>query len=330
MRINRRDVVLGALALPVASACAQTPEAAALMWRQGPDAPYAVQEIYPAVHDGGIWVAGGFSPQSMGATARVIVFDIAQQRWREGPRLPAPAHHVHLTSFEGALWAIGGYRAGPSLTGWTCTERVLRLEGGQWVDGPALPKPVAEAAPIVHQGRIHIIGGRSPSGAENAEWSDQTDIADHFVLAPGATQWEAAAPLPMARNSTAVASVGGAIHVISGRTVAHGQTAAHHIYDARSGAWSQGADYPDARGGLAAAYFRGRIVVGGGEIFEPRSVGASMHQLDGASWSAFETMPVARHGHGFIVADDALYAIGGAQRTGGDGTLARLDVLAAV
>lgn len=192
---------------------------------------------------------------------------------------------------------------------WICTDRVLKLAGD---GGPALPKPIGEACPIAHQGRIHLIGGRSPHGAANAAWNDQGDVDDHFVFAADATQWERAAPLPMARNSAAVASVGGAIHVISGRTVAGGVTGAHHVYDARRGAWRDGAPYPEPRGGLAAATFRGRIIAGGGEIFEPASVGTALYALEREAWAPAGALPAPRHGHGFIATDDALHVLGGA------------------
>jgi hypothetical protein len=329
--ITRRTFAASAAAAPLIAACqsgdtpaAGPPERA---WRSAPDAPYAVQEIYPALHDGAIWIAGGFSTRSLGATEGVIVFDIAADRWRAGPALPTPSHHVHLASLNNELWAIGGFLGGDTRMRWICTPRVLKLEGETWVEGPSLPKPIGEAVPLVHDGRIHLIGGRSPAGAANAAWNDQADVGDHFVLA-GASQWERAAPLPMPRNSAAGAVFGGALHVISGRTVASGQTPAHHIYDPQSDSWRDGPPFPEARGGVAAAVWRGRIIAGGGEIFEPRSVGTALYAYDDASgWTRFETMPTPRHGHGMLATQDALYCIGGAQRTGGDGTLASMDVL---
>jgi hypothetical protein len=329
MMPTRRRFALGGAAAPLLGGCqnpSQNPPTGA--WRSGPDAPYAVQEIYPALHDGAIWIAGGFSPQALGATDRVIALDVARGAWGERAKLPTRSHHVHLASLNGTLYAVGGFLGGLTGVRWICTPRVLKLEGEGWVEQPALPKPMAEGAPVVHGGRIHLIGGRSPLGEANADWDDQGDVGDHFVLAAGASQWERAAPLPMPRNSTASASFGDAIHVISGRTVADGQTPAHHIYDAREDRWREGPAFPEPRGGLAAAVLGGRILCGGGEIFEPGSVGDALYAYDDArGWSRFETMPVARHGHGFVVADDALYALGGAQRPSADGTLARVDVL---
>lgn len=235
---------------------------------------------------------------------------------------------LQLASLAGALYAIGGFLGGDNRRRWICTPRVLRLDGDAWVDAPALPKPIAEGMPLVHDGRIHLIGGRSPRGQANAEWDDQIDVGDHFVLAAGAAQWERAAPLPMARNSHGGAVLGGELHIVSGRTVASGQTPAHHIYDARTDRWRDGPAFPEPRGGIAAATWQGQVVAGGGEIFEPGSVGDTLYALSSNGWSPINTMPTPRHGHGFVVAEEALYAIGGARRPSGDGTLDSVDVLA--
>lgn len=305
----------------------QSAGSAETTWREGPRALYAVQEIYPALHRGAIWIAGGFAPlAALGATQRVIVLDIATNQWREGPHLPTPSHHVQLASLNDDLWAIGGFLGGDNRRQWICTPRVLKLEGDGWVEGPSLPKPIAEGMPLVQGGRIHLIGGRSPRAAANQEWDDQVDVDDHFVFTPGGA-WERAAPMPMARNSHAGAVLGDELHIISGRTVANGQTSAHHIYDTRTSTWRNGPDFPEARGGLAAATWRGRIVAGGGEIFEPGSVGDTLYEFVDGAWSRFVTMPTPRHGHGFVAAGHALYALGGAQRPSASGTLSSVDVL---
>jgi N-acetylneuraminic acid mutarotase len=242
--------------------------------------------------------------------------------------LPTPSHHVHLASTGGRLLAIGGFVGGDSRNEWRCTARVLVLDGDRWIDGPALPRPIGEAVPLVHDGRVHLIGGRAPRGEANAAWGDHADIADHWVLAAGEGKWSRLAPLPLARNSAGGAVLGGSLHVISGRAVAAPPTAAHHVYDPRADSWKEGEPFPEPRGGLAAATWRGRIVAGGGEIFDPPSVGASLYELDpGGGWRRIDTLPSPRHGHGFVVSGDALYAVGGAREPSAEGTLASVDVI---
>ncbi|HVK80365.1 MAG TPA: hypothetical protein VM915_07110, partial [Verrucomicrobiae bacterium] len=127
------------------AACQADPQAApppTPTWRVGAPAPIAVQEIYPVLHQAELWIAGGFSPVTRGATERVIILNPETGAWRDGPALPASAHHVHLASVGDVLYAVGGFLGGESRTRWTCTARVLRLEGETWVEAPALPKPV--------------------------------------------------------------------------------------------------------------------------------------------------------------------------------------------
>lgn len=326
MNLTRRAV---AAALPLAACQNRSPsEPDGSGWRSGPRAPYAVQEIYPALHRGAIWIAGGFAPlAALGATQRVIVLDLARNAWIEGPPLPTPSHHVQLASLNDDLYAIGGFLGGDNRRRWICTPRVLKLSGENWIEAPSLPRPVAEGVPLVLHGRIHLISGRSPAGAENSEWDHQADIGDHYVFTPGATEWARAAPVPAPRNSAAGAVRDGLIHLISGRTVANGQTDAHHIYDPHTGRWTEAAPFPEPRGGLAAAAFDGGVIAGGGEIFEPGSVGATLYRLGaGGVWSPFETLPTPRHGYGMIAAGDALYMLGGAERPSASGTLASVDI----
>jgi hypothetical protein len=324
---STRRTILAAGAGALAGACQNAAEPAPTGWRVGPSSPYAIQEIYPALHRGAIWIAGGFAPlAAFGATHRVVALNVESSVWNEGPRLPAPSHHVQLASLNDELYAIGGFLGGEDRRSWICTDRVLQLAGDAWVEAPALPKPIAEGTPLVHGGRIHLIGGRSPRAAANQAWDDQNDVDDHFVFTPGAG-WERAAPLPLARNSHGGAVLGDELHVISGRTVANGQTPAHHIYNARTFSWRAGPDFPEPRGGVAAATWRGRIIAGGGEIFQPGSVGDSLFEFVDGAWSQFTTMPTPRHGHGFIVANERLYALGGARRPSADGALSNVDVL---
>jgi hypothetical protein len=332
--INRRSVLASGLATAGLGACAAGVSGAgrptAALWSPGVELPYPVQEIYPVWHNGAIWIAGGFRHTDFGptASAEMLRGDPADDFfWRPEPgaAMETAMHHVHLASAGGTLWAIGGYEGGGDGRAWIGQTRVRAFEGdaksGAWRDGPSLPKPVGEAVPLVLDGRIHLIGGRSPKRVASAVWSDQADIADHFVLSPGAARWETAAPLPMARNSAAGAVVHGRIHVVSGRTVATGPTGAHHVYYAKDDRWVEATPYPDPQGGLAAAAVGSQLFAGGGETFLPGTglVSAQMFVFDRREvWTPLPPMPTPRHGHGLVAVDGRfpLVAVGGAEGVG--------------
>ncbi|OZB11532.1 MAG: galactose oxidase, partial [Hyphomonas sp. 34-62-18] len=117
-------------------------------------------------------------------------------------------------------------------------------------------------------GAMHLMGGRSPSGQQNAAWTDQADQTHHFVLTGPDGRWQKAAPCLTARNSAAGAEIRGNLHVVGGRSVAGGNTARHEVYDLREDRWRKAAPMPQAQGGLAAAAVGGKLYAFGGEYFD--------------------------------------------------------------
>lgn len=336
--LNRRSLlVLGLIPLvPPALADSTAPRAAGRSargtWRSGPALPFAVQEIYPALHDGRIHVAGGFiaeNGQISGATDRHVSLEPATGRWRSETPLPAARHHPNLCSFKGELLAIGGFAATGPEAGWVMQPGLWRLAGSQWLAGPALPLPNGESVAAVLEGELHVAGGRSPLGRSNARWKDHGDVAVHYRLASVTDSWEVAAPLPTARNSAAAAVIDGSWHVVGGRTVGGGNTAAHEVYDPSEDRWRRAAPMPQAQGGLAAAAMGDRLYAFGGEYFESDGgVHAEAWCYDPARdrWGALEPMPNPRHGLGAVAVNGQIYVIGGALAVGGNATSALVDL----
>ena len=72
-----------------------------LRWREGPSLPAPKQKIYPALHNGEIWLTGGFIAREgriVGPTNETLILDPRSGVWREGPGIPAPRHHPQLLS----------------------------------------------------------------------------------------------------------------------------------------------------------------------------------------------------------------------------------------
>lgn len=305
------------------------------VWSRAPGLPLAVQEIYPALHAGRIHVAGGFVAENgtiTGPTDRHFAFDPGTGAWNEQTPLPAPRHHPHIVSFQGRLLALGGFESPSSDRVWVMQAGgwVLDQDAALWSGVVALPRPVGEAVTTILEGRLHIAGGRKPSGPGNAAWQDHTDTADHFVLSTLAGAWETAAPLPTARNSAAGAMIGDNWHVVGGRTVADGNTSAHEVYEAKEDRWRTAAPMPQGQGGLAAASVGGRLYAFGGEFFQPSPGGVYAEAwcyipaLD--VWQPIPDMPSPRHGLGAVAIDRDIYVIGGALGVGGRDTSALLEV----
>lgn len=313
-------------------------------WTFLADLPAPVQEIYPAAHavDDTTFIvnAGGLAPgeSGFGATDAVHVYDVAADAWRAGTPLPAARHHLGLASADGALFALSGFAfAGGG--GWQMRTEAWRIDdprAGAWQPVAPLPAPQSEAVYLVHDGRIHVIGGRTPAGRANSQWQDQTDTGRHVVYDPDADAWTARAPLPMARNSAAGAVHDGRLFVVAGRTVAGGNNAFCDVYDPVEDRWEhlpalpvatqRGA--PNGRGGLAAAIAGGYLYAFGGEWFDgDGGVYRDVVALDLAElrWHEAGRMPRPRHGLGAVAIDGSIYLIGGATQRGGNGTCGWLD-----
>ncbi len=315
-------------------------------WTGRTDMPFAAQEIYPAAFRCGgepvIVVAGGITAGDggrLGVTDKCAFYVAVADIWNMGATLPAPRHHLALASADGALFAVGGFAADEQGQ-WRMQRDVWRIDDlnrEKWRPVAPLPLPQAEAVTLSHDGVIHVIGGRTPKGDRNQDWSDQTDTPMHWIYDPKADKWEARAPLPLARNSAAGAIWGGDLFVLSGRTVAGGNTPACHSYDGKADQWSELAPMPNwtrgapaGRGGHAAAVMEERgICVFGGEWFGDNSgVYDSNLVYDPARhrWTGYApAMPRPRHGLGAVSLGGSIYTIGGATGAGVVGTCAFVD-----
>lgn len=343
--VSRRAVLTGAGASLALAACArgQAPGEQALApgWTSAPALPIRVQEIYPAVLNGSIYVAGGLSPDegtgSIGISDRVFALTPGADAWRERARLPLPIHHPNLVAMEGYLYAVGGFTA-ENGGAWSMSRSVRLYDESrnQWSAGPDMPGPFAETVAAELGGRLHVVTGRRPAGYSNRNWSDHADTNAHIVLDPSASQWVTAPPAPTARNSAAGAVLAGRLHVVGGRTVTGGNTPVHEVYDPEAERWEQAAPLPEpaagprGAGGLAAATLGDALYAFGGEWFDSSGGGVyrQVWAYDAAQdrWREAGDMPTPRHGLGAVTVDEAIHTIAGAARAGGNQTSAAVEV----
>lgn len=345
--INRRSVLMGAGGLWASTAIGAYAhnDGSPGAWTPLANMPFPVQEIYPAP----FWMdrdaapslkpkphniivnAGGLAPNApFEVTDQVTFYDPLRDTWGYGEALPAPRHHIALVNNNGYLYAIGGF-ARDRNGGWQMRTDCWRTGSldENWEAMAPLPHPQAESVAASVNGRIHVVGGRSPAGSQNSEWRHHIDSDEHWTYDPGANRWRTAAPLPTPRNSSAGAVVNGILYVIGGRTVSDGNMTTVEVYDPLSDRWEHARPLPKAQAGLAAAVLNGKIYAFGGEYFSPAGGGvfAESWEYDPRSdqWRAIAAMPRRRHGLGAVKLDNAIYVMGGAASAGGVNTSNALD-----
>lgn len=343
-QLNRRQILtysLGASLLGATSSFAQplgTSTNSIGSWQRMANMPFASQEIFPVAHrqfsskpgstkpviNTLLISAGGSSRNSDGSfnvSSDLVIYDPRTDAWRFGVPLPAPMHHASLISNSGYLYLIGGYISDDD-SGWRMQERVFRLkdvDNGSWEEHPSLPIPQAEGTSVSLNGRLHVIGGKSPAGSINADRADHIDTDMHWAFIPGEDRWASMRAMPNARSGSASAIFRGALYVIGGRNRANGDTAGADVYDPVSNRWQSVAPLPSEMNGcswLAAAEWNSRLYAFGGGWMNPSShgvySGVSEYDPQEDKWRQVAAMPRPRYKLGAVSLDDGIYVLGGA------------------
>lgn len=328
-QIDRRAFLAAAGAAAVVPFAADARTAGS--WTPRASLPWPTQEIYGVEWAAMAVIAGGLVSRGDGPLHiedRVGLYSPARDAWDQGPRLPAPRHHPMLiTGNDGRLYAFGGYGRSPA-GDWTAMTDVWALDAGEWKPVAALPQPLCETVGVNHAGVLHLVTGRSPTGAANGAWNDHGDVATHRVYIPGDDRWETARPCPMARNSAAGAALDGAIWVAGGRTVSGGGTGRLDRYDPIQDRWDTLAPIPrsyaanhQAGGGLAMAAAGGKLVAFGGEWFVRGGGGVFaetwIYDPSADRWDAGPPMRTPRHGLAAVTVGGVVYAIAGGEVVSG-------------
>ena len=318
--------------------------------------PIAVQEIYPVLHQGEIYVAGGISsalPFAQGQmTDALQIYNPKQNSWRLGPQLPEPRHHAMLVSTSDALWIFGGFIKDPQSLlaaaaatntantnlksdfwqqgNWMASADILKLPNGSssWQKVATLPAPLAETVSFVLDGNIHLVSGRSPQGKENSEWGHHADTTVHYLFHPSTLKTQTLPAITTPKNSAAVALIERQPYWVGGRHRSQGNLASSARFDASNNNWQAIKDMPQAQAGLAAAAIGTRLYAFGGEGANNKTgVFADIWCFDSSTnqWQQAGQMQPARHGHGAVAITDDIYVLGGATTQGLNQTTALMQ-----
>jgi N-acetylneuraminic acid mutarotase len=328
------SLTTAALVAASPAASAQQPPA----WSKAAPAGVARQELYPAVLDGRIYVAGGLLSPNTGYSAHFEAYDPQQDRWTRLATLPQARHHIALAAEGGVIYGVGGFSGG--FPRWQAQADVFVYDpaADRWRTGVPLPAPRAEGVVAAVSGKIYVIGGRVRASAQASHFNDHDDTTLTEVFDITTARWSRAAAAPTARNSAASAVIDGKIYVVGGRqairqadgSLRQVNVATLEVFDPATGEWATRAPMPQAQGGLAAAAHGGKLFAFGGEQWVPQQkVFSESWVYDPAAdrWSALPALPTPRHGLGAATVGNRIHVMGGGLAVGGNATTAVHEVL---
>jgi len=278
-------------------------------WLRRQDMPSRRQEVLPALLEGRIYIAGGYTPTA-GVSNLVEIYNPADGSWDTAAPMPVPLHHVATAVIDSVLYLIGGY-TNPNLP-WEITNSVsaYTATSNQWTPRAPIPTARGEHAAVTFEGKIYVIGGHDAGGV---------DIGTVEIYDPVSDSWSAGTSMPTVRHHYAAAVVDSLIYVIGGRTGYWGETltltGVVEAYAPRSNTWYSCASMITPRSAHSAAVLDGKIYTFGGEIpavYEETEV----YDPSTDSWTQISPMLTPRHGTGGVVVGDTIFIIGGAVVTG--------------
>ena len=292
-------------------------------WSTAAPLPIQVQELYPTVHKGKLYVAGGIASKLsvIYFTNSFYSYDPVSNQWQEETSLPEKLHHAALVSTGDRLFLVGGFNGGYSHV-WRMRNKVYEYVNKEWVETTHLPKPQAEGVLTALDGDIHLVSGQSPKGDANSTRSDHLEITTHLVWQADAKSWQSAAPIPIACNSATGGWVDQQLIVTGGRT-SKGNYDHTQIYDKQKDSWRAAAPLPLPQAGTASVEVDRGIIVFGGEIFTPEAgvfKNVWRYNIDQDEWTALPDLITPRHGLGAGKIGDQIFVVGGATEPSGKGT----------
>ncbi|MGK0374387.1 MAG: N-acetylneuraminic acid mutarotase [Arenicella sp.] len=131
-------------------------------WSSAAPLPINVQELYPAVHKGKLYVAGGIASK-LGIiyfTDNVVSYDPASNQWTVDTKQSEDLHHAALVSAGDRLFLVGGFNGGYSHI-WKMRNHVYEYVEQQWIETVSLPKPQAEGVLAANNDVVHLVSGQS-------------------------------------------------------------------------------------------------------------------------------------------------------------------------
>lgn len=176
-------------------------DASGSQWKQTAKLPVGMTLPAATIKDNQLLFLGGWLKEnSTGETFAYANGKVARGIY---PPLPQGRAQASAAYMNGNLYVIGGLTDGADFK--TAMPSVLRLDTAAkkpaWTEAAPLPKPIALAATIVHNGSIYRFGGMGPTSAA------PIDSADVLRYDPAKNRWLKLKSLPFARRGMGIVAL---------------------------------------------------------------------------------------------------------------------------
>lgn len=261
---------------------------------------------------GEIYIVGGYSPIST-AVATVEAYNPSTRTWRGVQDFPQVLNHANAAVVGNTLYVLGFY-IGSSQSNTSGQAYAYDPSADEWTERTGMPEGTERASGCVAAmgDKIYVFGGAR--GATVSDASVYDTLADSWQMLPA---------LPEPREHCAAGAIAGVVYIAAGRADAiTGFGTWTFAFDPVANTYSQKAQIPTLRGGVAGAVLADRLFVFGGEgnsAAGTNGVFGEVEAYDPVSntWQKFTPLQIPRHGYGAATLEDRIYLPGGANRQGG-------------
>ena len=283
-------------------------------WVEGPELHHARGAGAAAVVGNKIVVVGGRTAGT--SPAEVIpteVFDGTS--WHDAAGIPVPGDHLAAASDGTYLYAVGGRRL--EVTSNTAAVQRFDPVADRWIQLPAAPGKVSDAAAAIVGGRLIVVGGESIGTVFSTVWA--YDLAS--------STWSSLPNLPAPRHGLAVAAIGDTLYAIDGASQPGHNASTPTVQTLAvlpgaaqpAGDWQQGSASLYATQQVGAAVLGGRIWVAGG-LTDAQDATAKTEFYDPTigTWSPGPDLPFPLHHAMMVSYQNTVWVIGGFEPQGGE------------
>ena len=247
-------------------------------WYDGAPLPRGANHVSVTAHAGRIYALGGFIEQNRNPDHNAYAYEVASDSWVRIAPLRRPRGAGAAEVLNGRIHLIGG-ASEPTLerasVGW---HEAYDPASDSWSVLKALPGARDHVGSVVHEGRIHIVGGRFNTFEYN------TGL--HHVYLPDRDTWEERSPLPTVRSGHGLVSSRGRFFAMGGESglVDRGRIVQARVfgqmesYDPATDTWQSHAAMTTPRHAVGAVAIGDWIYVAGGGAVTGGAVQSSVHE----------------------------------------------------